>query len=68
MAITVSLVSKSPVFNGTPLPNDARVNEIRDAIAELITENRAFSSHNVRQSQDFFETLVVFTMLAKYGY
>ncbi len=68
LAITAALVYNSSIYNGTPEPEDARIMEIRDALAELVVEGDSFASMNDRQKQELYETAVIFTMLAKAGY
>ncbi|MDT7604035.1 MAG: hypothetical protein QOF61_2032 [Acidobacteriota bacterium] len=68
LAITAALVYNSSIYNGTPEPDDARIMEIRDALAELMVEGGTMSSLNDRQKQELYETMVIFTMLAKSGY
>lgn len=68
LAITAALVYNSSIYNGTPEPEDARIMEIRDALAELAAEGGAFASMTDRQKQELYETAVIFTMLAKAGY
>ena len=40
LATTAALVYNSSIYNGTPEPEDARIMEIRDALAELAAEIR----------------------------
>jgi hypothetical protein len=68
LATTVALVSNSSIYNGTPEPEDARIMEIRDALAELMAEDGTFASMPDRQKQELYENLVISTMLAKVGY
>lgn len=68
LAITAALVYNSSIYNGTPEPEDSRIMEIRDALAELAVEGGAFASMTDRQKQELYETAVISTMLAKAGY
>jgi len=68
LATTAALVYNSSIYNGTPEPPDARIMEIRDALAELMTEDGTFVSMPDRQKQELYENLVISTMLAKAGY
>ncbi len=68
LAITAALVYNSGVYNGTPDPPDARIMEIRDAMAELAVEAGTFTKMTDRQKQVLYEKLVISTMLAKAGY
>jgi len=68
LALTAALVYNSSIYNGTPDPDDDRIMEIRDALAELATEAGTFASMTDRQKQELYETAVISTMLAKAGY
>ncbi len=68
LATTTALVYNSSIYNGTPDPDDARIMEIRDALAELAAEADTFVSLTDRQKQILYEKLVISTMLAKAGY
>jgi len=68
LALTAALVYNSSIYNGTPEPDDARIMEIRDALAELATEAGTFATMSDRQKQELYETAVISTMLAKAGY
>jgi len=68
LATTAALVYNSSIYNGTPEPDDARIMEIRDAMAELMAEDATFASMTDRQKQELYENLVISTMLAKVGY
>jgi hypothetical protein len=68
LALTAALVYNSSIYNGTPEPDDARIMEIRDALAELAIEAGTFASITDRQKQEIYETAVISTMLAKAGY
>ena len=68
LALTAALVYNSSIYNGTADPEDARIMEIRDALAELATEDGTFASMTDRQKQELYETAVISTMLAKAGY
>ena len=68
LATTAALVYNSSIYNGTPEPDDARIMEIRDALAELMAEDGTFASMTDRQKQELYENLVISTMLAKAGY
>jgi hypothetical protein len=68
LALTAALVYNSSIYNGTPEPDDARIMEIRDALAELATEAGTFASMTDRQKQELYETAVISTMLAQAGY
>jgi hypothetical protein len=68
LATTAALVYNSSVYNDTPDPEDARIMEIRDALAELAVEDGTFASMTDRQKQELYENLVISTMLAKVGY
>jgi hypothetical protein len=68
LATTAALVYNSSIYNGTPDPEDARIMEIRDALAELAAEDGTFTSMTDRQKQELYENLVISTMLAKVGY
>lgn len=68
LAITAALVYNSSLYNGKPEPEDARIMEIRDALAELAAEDGTFTAMTDRQKQELYETVVIFTMLAKSGY
>jgi len=68
LAITAALVYNSSIYNGTPEPEDSRILEIRNALAELSAEAGTFASMTDRQKQELYETAVISTMLAKAGY
>lgn len=68
LALTAALVYNSCIFNDTPDPEDARIMEIRDALAELAVEDGTFAKMTDRQKQELYETAVISTMLAKAGY
>ncbi|HYJ92113.1 MAG TPA: DUF6683 family protein, partial [Pyrinomonadaceae bacterium] len=68
LALTAALVYNSSIYNGTADPEDSRIMEIRDALAELATEDGTFASMTDRQKQELYETAVISTMLAKAGY
>lgn len=68
LATTAALVYNSSIYNGTPEPADARIMEIRDAMAELMVEDGTLASLTDRQKQVLYEKLVISTMLAKAGY
>jgi hypothetical protein len=68
LAITAALVYNGGIYNGTPEPADARIMEIRDALAELAVEDGTFAALSDRQKQVLYEKLVISTMLAKAGY
>jgi hypothetical protein len=68
LATTAALVYNSSIYNGTPEPDDDRIMEIRDAMAELMAEDGTFASMTDRQKQELYENLVISTMLAKVGY
>ena len=68
LALTAALVYNSSIYNGTPEPDDVRIMEIRDALAELASEDGTFASMTDRQKQELYETAVISTMLAKAGY
>jgi hypothetical protein len=68
LATTAALVYNSSIYNGTPEPEDARIMEIRDAMAELMVEDGTLGSMTDRQKQELYENLVICTMLAKVGY
>jgi hypothetical protein len=68
LALTAALVYNSSIYNGTPEPDDARIMEIRDALAELAVEDGTFAKMTDRQKQELYETAVISTMLAKAGY
>ena len=68
LATTAALVYNSSIYNGTPEPDDARIMEIRDAMAELMGEDGTLGSMTDRQKQELYENLVICTMLAKVGY
>lgn len=68
LAITAALVFNSSIYNGTPEPAEARIMEIRDALAELMSEGGTTANLGDRQKQELYETMVIFTMLAKAGY
>jgi hypothetical protein len=68
LATTAALVYNSSIYNDTPEPDDARIMEIRDAMAELMAEDGTFASMPDRQKQELYENLVISTMLAKVGY
>jgi hypothetical protein len=68
LATTAALVYNSSIYNDTPDPEDARIMELRDALAELAAEDGTFASMTDRQKQELYENLVISTMLAKVGY
>ena len=68
LATTAALVYNSSIYNGSPEPEDARIMEIRDAMAELMVEDATLGSMTDRQKQVLYEKLVISTMLAKAGY
>ena len=68
LALTAALVYNSSIYNGTPEPDDSRIMEIRDALAELAVEDGTFAKMTDRQKQELYETAVISTMLAKAGY
>lgn len=68
LATTAALLYNSSIYNGTPEPEDARIMEIRDALAELMVEDGTLASMTDRQKQELYENLVICTMLAKVGY
>jgi hypothetical protein len=68
LATTAALVYNSSIYNSTPEPDDARIMEIRDAMAELMVEDGTLASMTDRQKQVLYEKLVISTMLAKAGY
>jgi hypothetical protein len=68
LATTAALVYNSSIYNGTADPDDARILEIRDALAELEAEDSTFASMTDRQKQELYENLVISTLLAKTGY
>jgi hypothetical protein len=68
LATTAALVYNSSIYNNTPDPEDARIMELRDALAELAAEDGTFASMTDRQKQELYENLVISTMLAKLGY
>jgi hypothetical protein len=68
LALTAALVYNSSIYNGTPEPDDARIMEIRDALAELAVEAGTFAKMTDRQKQELYEVAVISTMLAKVGY
>jgi hypothetical protein len=68
LATTAALVYNSSIYNNTSEPDDARIMEIRDALAELAAEDGTFASMTDRQKQELYENLVISTMLAKVGY
>ena len=68
LAITAALVYNSSIYNGTPEPSDARIMEIRDALAELAAEDGTFAKITDREKQVLYEKIVISTMLAKAGY
>ena len=68
LATTAALVYNSSIYNGTPDPDDARIMEIRNAMAELMVEDGTLASMTDRQKQVLYEKLVISTMLAKAGY
>jgi hypothetical protein len=68
LATTAALVYNSSIYNDTPDPEDARIMELRDALAELAIEDGIFTSMTDRQKQELYENLVISTMLAKVGY
>jgi hypothetical protein len=68
LATTAALVYNSSIYNDTREPDDARIMEIRDAMAELMAEDGTFTSMTDRQKQELYENLVISTMLAKVGY
>ncbi len=68
LATTAALVYNSGIYNDTPDPEDARIMELRDALAELAAEDGTFASMTDRQKQELYENLVISTMLAKVGY
>lgn len=68
LALTAALVFNSSIYNDTPEPDDARVMEIRDALAELAVEDGTFAKLTDRQKQELYETAVISTMLAKAGF
>lgn len=68
LATTAALVYNSSIYNSTADPDDARIMEIRDALAELMVEDNTFVSMADRQKQELYENLVISTMLAKLGY
>ncbi len=68
LAVTAALVYNSSIYNGTAEPDDARIMEIRDALAELAAEDGTFAAMTDRQKQELYENLVISTMLAKVGY
>jgi hypothetical protein len=68
LATTAALVYNSSIYNNTPDPEDSRIMEIRDALAELAAEDGTFLTMTDRQKQELYENLVISTMLAKVGY
>src|SRR4051812_4283318 len=68
LATTAALVYNSSIYNGTADPDDKRIMEIRDALAELAEESGTFAAMTERQKQELYENLVICTMLAKVGY
>ena len=68
LATTAALVYNSSIYNDTPDPEDSRIMEIRDALAELAAEDSTFLTMTDRQKQELYENLVISTMLAKVGY
>jgi hypothetical protein len=68
LATTAALVYNSSIYNNTPEPDDSRIMEIRDALAELAAEDGTFATMTDRQKQELYENLVISTMLAKVGY
>ena len=68
LATTAALLYNSSIYNGTPEPEDARIMEIRDALAELMIEDGTLASMTDRQKQELYENLVICTMLAKVGF
>jgi hypothetical protein len=68
LATTAALVYNICIYYGRPEPEDARIMEIRDALAELAAEEGTFASMTDRQKQELYENLVISTMLAKAGY
>src|SRR6185312_1961850 len=61
LATTAALIYNSSIFNDTPDPEDARIMEIRDALAELAGEDGTFASMTDRQKQELYENLVIST-------
>ena len=68
LATTAALVYNSSIYNGTSEPSDARIMEIRDALAELMVEDGTLGAMTDRQKQVLYEKLVISTLLAKAGY
>lgn len=68
LATTAALVYNSSIYNNTPDPEDSRIMEIRNALAELAAEDGTFLTMTDRQKQELYENLVISTMLAKVGY
>ncbi len=68
LATTAALVYNSSIYNGTQEPDDARIMEIRDALAELMAEGGTLAGMSDRQKQVLYEKLVISTLLAKAGY
>lgn len=68
LATTAALIYNSSIYNNTPDPEDSRIMEIRDALAELAAEDGTFLTMTDRQKQELYENLVISTMLAKVGY
>src|SRR6185503_18902460 len=59
LAITAALVYNSSIYNGTPDPSDARIMEIRDALAELAAEDGTFAKITDREKQVLYEKIVI---------
>lgn len=68
LALSFFLATNASVYHDGGQPADPPMVELRNTIAQALSEGNALSSLNDRQKQEMYETLVLFTGLALASY